>query len=85
MRLCTRVSVGVSCVSTVADEHARHFSALAVLRLPPLVQDTGIGISPAQLATLFKSFSQSVGDSAWQLRHPRMRGRRGISIVLLCV
>ena len=28
------------------------------------VKDTGLGISPAQLATLFKSFSQSVGRPA---------------------
>ena len=29
------------------------------------VKDTGLGISPAQLATLFKSFSQSVGRPVW--------------------
>jgi hypothetical protein len=38
------------------------------------VQDTGVGISPEQLATLFKSFSQSVCiHFAPGLRRPRAR------------
>jgi signal transduction histidine kinase len=58
-------------VSAIADDET-HFPTFVRL-LCSRVQDTGVGITPAQLATLFKSFSQSVCiHFALQLHRLRM-------------